>query len=304
VEELHAMTKTPVFHSPDVIFSVVGISIAVYEVVIFTRSTRSSQMDLEVSALPRPWRRMLGACILSVLALQSIPVCAAELWSAGKGSQILDTCKIDLTKDTVRTFWRDADGVPFGTITRVLTSLNFHGERMVCASNAGIHGKDLVPIGLYVENGKVLRRLNKRKEGFGNFYLQPNGVFWLSDRGASISSTDEVQSRWEQIAPAIKFATQSGPILFLADQINPVFTPGSDNRLVRNAVCLKSNAEIVLAKSRYPINLHDFATVLRDEVGCHDGLYLDGSVSALYPFEGRLIETELGPMIGVVEPKH
>ena len=274
------------------------------EVVKFTQSTQSSQTNLDVSTLSRSLREILGACILSAVALQSTPICAAELSSAGKGSQILDTCKIDLTKDVVRTFWRDADGTPLGAFTRVLNSLNLHGERLVCASNAGIYGKDLLPIGLYVENGKVLRRLNTRKEGFGNFYLQPNGVFWLSDHGASISTTDEVQSHWEQIGPVIQFATQSGPILFLADQINAAFTPGSDNRLVRNAVCLKSSIEVVLAKSRFPINFYDFASVLRDEVGCHDGLYLDGSVSELYPFEGRSIRTEFGPMIGVVEPSH
>ena len=266
--------------------------------------TQSSQLSLAVFRLSRSLRRGIGACILSVFTLQSAAICAAELSSAGKGSQILDTCRISLASDTIRTFWRDADGTPFGTFNRVLNKLSLHGERLVCASNAGIYGKDLAPIGLYVENGKVLRRLNTRKEGFGNFYLQPNGVFWLSDQRASISTTDEVQSRWKQIGPVIKFATQSGPILFLADQINTTFAPGSDNRLVRNAVCLKSSAEIVLAKSRYPINLHEFASVLRDEVGCHDGLYLDGSVSELYPFHGRLIESEFGPMIGVVEPGH
>ena len=109
-------------------------------------------------------REILGACILSAVALQSTPICAAELSSTGKGTQILDTCKIDLTKDVVRTFWRDADGTPLAGFTRVLNSLNLHGERLVCASNAGIYGKDLLPIGLYVENGKVLRRLNTEKK--------------------------------------------------------------------------------------------------------------------------------------------
>jgi uncharacterized protein YigE (DUF2233 family) len=90
--------------------------------------------------------------------------------------------------------------------------------------------------------------------------------------------------------------------LFQRNQINPVFTPGSDNRVVRNGICIKTDSQFVLAKSRYPINFYEFSVALRDEVGCRDGLYLDGSISELYPFEGPLIGIEFGPMIGVVVP--
>ena len=245
---------------------------------------------------------LVGACIVASIALQASPAVAAEVTTVGTGSQVVELCKIDLSRDIVRTFWRDTDGTFFGSIAKVTSRLQQRGERLVCASNAGIFGKDLRPLGLYVENGHTFRRINTRKEGYGNFYLQPNGVFWVTPDGAAIASTDEVQSRLEQIAPQIKFATQSGPILFRANQINPLFLPGSDNRLVRNAICVKSVSQIVLAKSRFPINFYDFSVALRDEVGCQDGLYLDGSISELYPFEGRLLGTQFGPMIGVVVP--
>jgi uncharacterized protein YigE (DUF2233 family) len=245
---------------------------------------------------------LAGACIVAIISLQSRLVVAAEVTTVGTGSQVVELCKIDLSKDTVRTFWRDTDGTYFGSIAKVASRLHQRGERLVCASNAGIFGKDLRPLGLYAENGQILRRINTRKDGYGNFYLQPNGVFWLTQDGAAIASTDEVQSHWEQIAPQIKFATQSGPILLQANQINPLFTPGSNNRVIRNAICVKSTSKIVLAKSRFPINFYEFSVALRDGVGCHDGLFLDGSISELYPFEGRLIGTEFGPMIGVVVP--
>ena len=245
---------------------------------------------------------LAGAGIVATISLQLGHAVAAEVTTVGTGSLIIELCKIDPSKDTVRTFWRDTDGTFFGSIAKVVSRIHQRGERLVCASNAGIFGKDLRPLGLYAENGLVLRRINTRKDGYGNFYLQPNGVFWLTQDGAAIASTDEVQSSFEQIAPQIKFATQSGPILFQADQINPLFAPGSENRVIRNAICVKSTSQIVLAKSRYPINFYEFSVALRDDVGCHDGLFLDGSVSELYPFEGRLIGTEFGPMIGVVVP--
>ena len=227
---------------------------------------------------------------------------SAELSTVGSGALEVDVCKINLLKDVVRTFWRDIDGSYFAAIDRVVSRLSLQGEKLVCASNAGIYGKDLRPLGLYIENGRVFRFLNTRKEGYGNFYLQPNGVFWLTEKGAFIGTTDQVQTNWSQLSTQMMFASQSGPILFLEGRINANFTKGSENRLTRNGVCIKSGNEFVLAKSRHPINFYDFSTVLRDEAGCRDGLYLDGSISELFPFGRPIVRADFGPMIGVVQP--
>lgn len=239
---------------------------------------------------------------LVLLVFCSSVASAVELTTVGPPSQLVDICKINLKNETVRTFWRATDGLIYGSLGRLSKALNRTGERLICASNAGIFGKDLHPIGLYVENGQILRRLNTRKDAYGNFYLQPNGVFLISDGGASIVTTDEYLTLGEQSVSAIRFATQSGPILLTLGQINPMFTQGSDNRLIRNAVCTRSQDQMVLAKSRYPINFFDFSRILRDDIGCHDGLYLDGTISELFPFEGPLLRADFGPMIGVVEP--
>lgn len=266
------------------------------------QATQTLALTLILRSIQTKIDRLLAIGGWAILAIFPGVACAVELTTAGHSLQIIDLCKIDLRIDNVRTFWRDQDGLIFASIGRLSTALNRTGERLVCASNAGIYGKDLHPIGLYVENGHVLRRLNTRKDGYGNFYLQPNGVFMISDSGAAIVTTDEFQAPEGHSISNIRFATQSGPMLFRSDQINPVFAAGSDNRLIRNAVCTKTRDEIVLAKSRYPINFFDFATVLKDELGCHDGLYLDGTISELFPFEGPLIRANFGPMIGAVEP--
>jgi uncharacterized protein YigE (DUF2233 family) len=229
------------------------------------------------------------------------PVLAAELGSVGKGTQVLDVCKIRLPGDALRMFWRGPDGAALAGLVQVDGWLRTRNERLVCGSNAGIYGKDLRPIGLYVEDRQVYRRLNLRKDGYGNFYLQPNGAFVLTDQSATIWDTDALATVWDQLAPGVRYATQSGPLLLQNRQINPLFTPGSDNRLVRNAVCTRSPQDVVLARSRYAINFYDFAAMLRDGLGCQDALYLDGSISELFPLEGGL-GAPLGPMLGVVVP--
>ena len=248
--------------------------------------------------------RFDATCITLALsiALMALPASAALFASHGQADQIIDTCQLNLAHDNVRMFWRGADGSVFGNFNRLGESLLARNERLICATNAGIYGTDLRPIGLYIEAGKVLHKLNTRKEAYGNFYLQPNGVFLLSDHEVAILSTDEIAVELQTRPPSIRYATQSGPILIRSGQINPLFTPGSDNRVVRNAVCVISAGDFALAKSRSPINFYDFARQLRDQLGCRDALYLDGSISQLYPFDNGTLGPSFGAMIGVTVP--
>lgn len=242
------------------------------------------------------------ATLWLTVTLISLPAPAAVLASYGQADQIIDSCQLNLARDTVRMFWREADGSLFANFGRLGAWLLARNERLICATNAGIYGTDLRPIGLYIEAGKVLHKLNTRKEAYGNFYLQPNGVFLLTDHEATILSTDEIAIELETRLPSIRYATQSGPILLRSGQINPLFNQGSDNRVVRNAVCIITAGDFALVKSRSPINFHDFARQLRDKLGCRDALYLDGSVSQLYPFDNGHLGPSFSAMIGVTAP--
>ncbi len=228
----------------------------------------------------------------------TVAATGATLETYGQGDQVVDACLLNLSQDTVRMFWRGPDGSVLGTFDRLKTSLTAQDERLVCGSNAGIYGTDLHPIGLYIEAGKVLRKLNTRKEAYGNFYLQPNGVFLLADDEAVILTTDEMAAEWGTRLPFIRYATQSGPILLRNGQINPLFKQGSDNRVVRNAACTLAAGTFALVKSRFPINFYDFARQLHDTLKCRDALYLDGSISQLYPFESGSRNQHFGVIIG------
>ena len=246
--------------------------------------------------------RVLGLTLGLFIGLASSSEPAATLASYGQGEQIIDACQLNLVQDTVSMFWRAEDGSFFGNFSRLGKWLRGHNEQLFCATNAGIYGTDLHPIGLYIESGKVLRKLNTRKDAYGNFYLQPNGVFLLTEHEVEILTTDELAGEWETRLPTIRYATQSGPILLINGQVNAMFTDGSSNRVVRNAVCIIGAGNFALARSRFPINFHDFARQLRDKLSCRDALYLDGSISQLYPFDNGNLGPSFGAMIGATTP--
>jgi uncharacterized protein YigE (DUF2233 family) len=83
-----------------------------------------------------------------------------------------------------------------------------------------MYREDYSAVGLLVMDGHQVHRLNLAS-GFGNFYLKPNGIFVLSASGASIIESSEYRSL---PGPTI-LATQSGPLLLHAGQINPSLSP-------------------------------------------------------------------------------
>ena len=209
-------------------------------------------------------------------------------------------CRVDLRTDHLQLFLNDESGKPFNSFQRVAQSLATHNEQLAFAMNAGMYREDYSPVGLLVMTGHQVHRLNLAS-GFGNFYLKPNGVFVLSASGAHIVESSEYRSLQE---PAI-WATQSGPLLLHAGQINPSLSPGGTSRLIRNGVGVVSNNEIFFVISEDPSNFYDFALLFRDRLECAAALYLDGNVSSLYSKAlGRDDNrVPLGPIIGVTLPR-
>jgi len=227
---------------------------------------------------------------------------AAKLETVGLGDVAIDGCRIHTSIDHPRMYYRNSDGVPFRSFEQLSAYLANQEEILFCATNAGIYGKDLRPIGLYIENRRVMRHLNTRRDGYGNFYLQPNGVFVIGDQEAAIYSTDEFAADLDANISASRYATQSGPILIRHHAINSLFAENSENRFVRNGVCLVSQGEFVLVRSQRPISFFAFAKQLRDAWNCSDAIYLDGSISRLYPLDSTPFGVSFSGMIGVTQP--
>ncbi|MEM9987031.1 MAG: phosphodiester glycosidase family protein, partial [Bacteroidota bacterium] len=122
------------------------------------------------------------------------------------------------------------------------------GKNMILAMNAGMYEADKSPVGLLIQRGLIKAQLNQR-EGRGNFYMQPNGVFGiLNDGRAFVLRTQTFASR--NIPPQeIQLATQSGPVMLLNGKVNPKFTQGSANLHFRNAVGIRNDGQVVFAIS-------------------------------------------------------
>lgn len=240
-----------------------------------------------------------AAAIFTGLLLWSAvlsPADAAELRQYRVREVQINTCQIDLQKDTLRTYWKDDQGKVFGKFSQLRTWLRERNQHIVCATNAGIYDKQLQPLGMYVEQGRQLRRLNQRQNAYGNFYMQPNGVFMILDGQAKIIDTETLAAdlpRWQQQA---RYATQSGPIMLQNRVINMRFDPDSINVATRNAVCTLSDNQVMLAIARNPITFYDFAVFLRDRLDCVDALYLDGNISRMSPS----FDEDLGPAFGAI----
>lgn len=151
---------------------------------------------------------------------------------------------------------------------------------------------------MYIENGIMHQELNTR-EASGNFYLKPNGVFYLTkNRSAVICATSDFKNE-----ESILFATQSGPMLVHEGKIHDAFKKGSKNLNIRNGVGILPDGKVVFAMSKAEVNLYDFAMYF-SELGCKEALYLDGFVSRTYLPSQNWIQTDgdFGVMIAVTEP--
>ena len=163
--------------------------------------------------------------------------------------------------------------------------------------NGGMYHEDRSPVGLYVENGQELKRANTAS-GPGNFHLKPNGVFFVKGNTAGVTET----SRYLKQRLRPDFATQSGPMLVINGQIHPKISEEGTSRKIRNGVGMRDRHTAVFAISSRPVTFGAFARLFRDELGCENALFLDGSVSSLYApslnrSDGWL---PMGPMIGAL----
>jgi uncharacterized protein YigE (DUF2233 family) len=184
---------------------------------------------------------------------------------------------MDLRLVNLELRWKDAGNAPYKTFQRLKTELSKRNRRVLAAMNAGIFDTSFRPLGLHVERGRVLHQLNARQRGYGNFYLQPNGVFMIGPNGARVLPT----SAYQREQPRTLEATQSGPMLVVNGQLNPEFRQGSANQLVRNGVGVESASRVHLVLAVDSVNFYDFARFMRDGLNCPNALYLDGNISSL-----------------------
>lgn len=197
--------------------------------------------------------------------------------------------------ENIKFYWKNDSGQAIKSINNLKKYVESKNENLKFAMNGGMFEINNIPKGLYIENSKILNKIDT-SNGNGNFYLQPNGVFYLTKNNeAKIVETQKFRYNSN-----IQSATQSGPMLLINGNINPIFQEQSKNLNIRNGVGILENGNVVFVMSKTEVNFYNFALLFK-ELGCKNALYLDGFVSRTYLPEKKWMQEDgdFGVMIGV-----
>lgn len=235
--------------------------------------------------------RRIAATITVLVALAGIAV-ALWLWRGGAHAEVakgfslhtiestgrrFEVAEVDLRKADLRLVWRRDDGSRLANLAEAEQFAAHSGRSAFFATNAGIFDPTYTPRGLHVEAGKTLHEMNLA-DGTGNFFLKPNGVFYVDARGARIDDA----AKFDGHHAGLQLATQSGPLLVSNGVLSPTLNANSPNRKVRSGVGVRDPDHVVFALSQEPVTFYELAALLRDHYHCPDALYLDGVISRFH----------------------
>jgi uncharacterized protein YigE (DUF2233 family) len=209
-------------------------------------------------------------------------------------------CSYDSSEAALEIRNLDENGQPYAYLAALAQGLKQENHTLLFAMNAGMYDENQRPIGYYVEDGKQLKKLNRRNGG-GNFHLKPNGVFYVKDGKPGVMETEAFAR--SGIKP--DYASQSGPMLVINGKIHPKFSETGTSRKLRNGVGIDAAGRATFVIYENAVTFWEFATLFRDELKTDNALFFDGSVSSLYAPEINRNDgfLPLGPMVGAVEIK-
>lgn len=220
-------------------------------------------------------------------------------WRLSFKGKSYDIYVVDTEANRIKFYLEDAKGKNL-TFTAIQEKLKSQHSRLAFAMNGGMYHPTHKPVGLYIENGKQISKINTAKtEDAGNFYMQPNGIFGMNKQNkVFVVATDDYKA-----SPDILWATQSGPMLLNKGEINSKFKEASPNGNIRNGVGVIDSTKVVFAISNEKVNFYEFAEFFKVFFGCKQALYLDGVISQMYLPELKRTQQKgenLGPIITVI----
>jgi len=183
---------------------------------------------------------------------------------------------VDLNKQDLKFFWQNPQGEKFKQFQILKDYLSHNNKKLIFAMNGGMYKKDFSPQGLYIENKVELSPIDTFNNAYGNFYMQPNGVLYITNENKAF-----VCKTGNFINKNIKYATQSGPMLLIDGSIHPKFNKQSKSLNIRNGVGILPNGNMIFVISTKKVNFYSFANYFKS-LSCKNALYLDGFVSRTY----------------------
>ena len=239
-------------------------------------------------------------------SLESLRKCYAQ--DGNETKQVIhnknsyDCYIVDIRKSEIQFYWKDEKGKPLQSLAHLAQMIEKDKKKiLIFGTNAGMYLSNNAPQGLFVALGKETTPIDRKTKDFGNFYLQPNGVFFITkDSVPKIQTTEQFT---DDLISTTLFATQSGPMVVINGEINTKFKIGSDNLNIRSGVGIIDKNHVVFVISNQRVNFYDFAALFKEEFHCKEALYLDGAISEMYlPEAGRFDDGgNFGPIIGITK---
>lgn len=204
-------------------------------------------------------------------------------------------CTINPSKFKIELHLKDNTNKNIRDLELLETLLQKEKQKLLFATNAGMYLPDGTPLGLYIEDSKVIRPMNKATAS-GNFYKQPNGVFYLTNNNkVGICKSTEFKTT------NIKHATQSGPMLLVDGSITETCKIRS-SIYIRSGIGILKDGRLLFILTKEPVTFYTFASYFKQR-GCVNALYLDGCISGVYlPQQKYIYNSNLyGPILAVTE---
>ena len=100
--------------------------------------------------------------------------------TAGPEPSSILSYEVNPKNGEIHFFLKNEAGENFGNHGNLKNWLEKNSRELVFAMNGGMYLKDSSPQGLYIENGKTVTPVDTVQNAYGNFYLQPNGIFYIT----------------------------------------------------------------------------------------------------------------------------
>src|SRR5262245_43980718 len=128
-------------------------------------------------------KRIFSLCLAALIA--ACQVSAVEFGEVRVAEKRITICRVDVGKEKLQLFLKDGRGEHFKRLDKLAKEVEAQGKKLRFAMNAGMFEADFSPVGLLVAEGKEVHSLNTTN-GTGNFFLKPNGVFLVTDKGGQV----------------------------------------------------------------------------------------------------------------------
>jgi uncharacterized protein YigE (DUF2233 family) len=213
--------------------------------------------------------------------------------------------KLDLDSEEIMLHIPNVKKQEGNTISEVIEFMKSSNKTLLMATNAGMFTPNFEPEGYYKDSTQTFPTDTGYVKDL-NFYLQPNGVFFMDiNKKPHILTTQEFGVFCEKNAEQITIGTQSGPMLVYPVNnksiINPQFRKGSPNKKIRSCVTLTQKGEVIFCISDGQMNFFDFAEFSQIILQAEYALFLDGAISAMYTPGGskKDLNSRYGPIISI-----